>query len=276
MSASDIELVIRSDKGVKASAMNDFWSGLRVHNVWMTLSFNEVAQRFGRTYLGVAWLLISFVAMMSVKVVFFGSLQNADIYEYFVFLSIGLAVWQYVSQCLNSGCTSYIRSESWIKAMSYPHSVYLMKTSVSAIIENSVILIPVALIVVGVWESAQNIYSLLVFPALLVLFVNSIVASAFLAPLATAFRDVIHIVSTVVRVMFFATPIIWIPDAVDVPQFLIDLNPFAHVIAIIRDPLLYGTPGWDHWIAMGIITTINVILGLLMYVVTRYRQVHWI
>lgn len=276
MSAADSEYYTQSSRGESAAAYADLWDGAgRVH-VWWNLATSDVLQRFGRTYLGVFWLLISFAVLMAVKITFFGGLQSATAIEYAVFLCIGFAVWQFISRAVNDGCTCYISAGPWIKSTRFPHSVYVMQSVAVTTIENAIVIVPVVMVVVALWAPAQSEVSLLVIPALVVLVVNAAAVGLYLGPLNLRYRDVGQFIAAIMRVMMFATPIMWMPQSLRIPQYLIDWNPFARFIGIVRDPLLYGTPGVDHWIFVGVFTLGNVAVALLTYARTRYRQIHWL
>lgn len=276
MSFSRSEYLSQSNSGEFTDAAKDFWVGARQFNIWWALATSEVLQRFGRTYLGIFWVLVSFAAIMTVKIIFLGGLQTASAIEFAVFLGIGYSIWQFMARSLNDGCTCYVRSKGWLLASRFPHSVYIMQSVAVAGIENAITILPVICIVLLFWEPAQSQVSLLVIPGLVMLMINAVAVMMYLGPLSTRYRDLTQFVSAGVRVLFFATPIIWMPGALDVPQYLIDWNPFARFIEIVREPLLYGTPGLDNWLFVSVFTVIHLLVAKLVYVRARYRQIHWL
>jgi ABC-type polysaccharide/polyol phosphate export permease len=56
------------------------------------------------------------------------------------------------------------------------------------------------------------------------------------------FRDLENTILSIMAVTFFVTPIIWLPEmAKGSRQFVLDFNPFYHMMEIIRDPMI-GQP----------------------------------
>jgi ABC-type polysaccharide/polyol phosphate export permease len=76
-------------------------------------------------------------------------------------------------------------------------------------------------------------------------------------PLCTRFRDIAQIVSTVLQVAFFVTPVIWKPEFLP-PQahYLVSYNPFAPLLAVVRDPLLSRPLPSGVWL-----TACGIVLG---------------
>ena len=70
------------------------------------------------------------------------------------------------------------------------------------------------------------------------------------AHLNTRFRDVAHMATVLLQVMFYVTPVIFPADLLlrrrpDL-AFIIELNPMYHLIEVVRHPLLSGTPAGSH------------------------------
>ena len=57
--------------------------------------------------------------------------------------------------------------------------------------------------------------------------------------LSPIFKDIKKIVENLLLIFFFATPIIWNEEVMRPKlKFLLNFNPFYHLISIFRDPLL--------------------------------------
>ena len=85
-------------------------------------------------------------------------------------------------------------------------------------------------------------------PALLIYAVTSVWLAAILAPLCARYRDLFHAVQTSMRLIFFATPILWMPSSSGRLMLLAKLNPISHFVAIVRDPLMYDRFPADSWL----------------------------
>jgi ABC-2 type transport system permease protein len=57
----------------------------------------------------------------------------------------------------------------------------------------------------------------------------------------TRFRDIPPIVTNLIQVAFFFTPVMWSPEIIGDRSWIAEYNPLYHIIEIVRAPLL-GRP----------------------------------
>ncbi len=72
--------------------------------------------------------------------------------------------------------------------------------------------------------------------------------SLLLSSLVVFLRDVGQIVSIIMQMAFWLTPIMW--NSVILPHkflWIVKLNPFAYVINGFRQTIIYNTPFWLNW-----------------------------
>jgi len=72
------------------------------------------------------------------------------------------------------------------------------------------------------------------------LLVLALVWTSYLVAIACVrFRDLTQVVQNGLMIAFFITPILWKPDQIPPDkQYLLFLNPFAALLAVVREPLL--------------------------------------
>jgi ABC-2 type transport system permease protein len=100
----------------------------------------------------------------------------------------------------------------------------------------------VLIIVVALIEGRLN-WTILLFPAILaVQLIFTLGLSYLFAVLGTYLPDVREMLRSIVRVSFFATPIIWPPEMAEERGlgFLIDYNPLAFLVESYRNLVLDG------------------------------------
>jgi ABC-type polysaccharide/polyol phosphate export permease len=94
---------------------------------------------------------------------------------------------------------------------------------------------------------------------------------------ATRFRDVQQTIAVSVQILFFLTPVFWAPASMQGKRSIIlTLNPFAHLLELIRQPLLGSTPSFVHWewgIGLMFVLGVTAVTMLAMY---RKRIVFWL
>ena len=107
--------------------------------------------------------------------------------------------------------------------------------------------------------------------------VNGFCYGWMLGVLGARFRDIQPIISSLMQIAFFVTPIIWSPAVLpEKYQFLVDYNPFAQFIALVRQPLLGEWPTVNAWVMTLALTLIGLGLMMLLINKTRKRIIYWL
>jgi len=106
--------------------------------------------------------------------------------------------------------------------------------------------------------------------------VTSIWLTAILAPLCARFRDFHHAIQTGMRLMFFLTPILWMPQIAPTLARIAAFNPLTSFIEIVRAPLLYNQVPSGSWKVVIGINLAGMVLALLTYAKTRKHVAYWV
>lgn len=260
-------------------SLNDIYSdwskSIRLASLWFNLAIEDLHDRYRRTALGLVWIVASFALFVMVKVLIFGQLTSASTTEFGLFVTIGFGLWAYVNSMVIDACTAYMHARPWILASAIPYPVFLLQ----AVLRNWMIfgLTMLVMAVALYWKTSEwSLRAWSVLPALACYFLTSIWLAAILAPLCARYRDIHHAVQTGLRLVFFATPILWMPaDSVKLAM-IARLNPISHYIAIVRDPLIYDRVPMESWIIVLAINAAGLAIGLCAYAVTRRRVAHWV
>jgi ABC-2 type transport system permease protein len=124
--------------------------------------------------------------------------------------------------------------------------------------------------------------SLTVFPAFVLLGVNGAWVALLLGIVTTRFRDLAPITQSMVQLLFFLTPIVWIYDdllknaAVSGRARLVEFNPLLHFVEIVRQPMLGQDQHLRHWLVVLCITVVG--WAITMVALRRYRSrvAYWV
>ncbi|GAB3379200.1 ABC transporter permease [Lysobacter fragariae] len=258
-----------------SSAVADWKSALSMWRLWIALGHEDIVDRYRRSLLGAAWIVLSFTLFVVVKISVFGQMANVPPAEFGLFVTIGFGVWSFISAALLDGCAAFIHSRHWILGASTPYPVFILQ----ALFRNLLIFAAMLAVVLAavVWKgNPWTLAALSVIPALLVYVVTTLWLSAILAPLCARFRDAHHAIQTGMRLMFFVTPILWMPAASPQLEMIAALNPVTHFIEIMRAPLLYGQVPLESWRMVALINLAGLPAGLLVYARTRSNIVFWV
>ena len=230
-------------------ALRDLVQGARARYLWGRLGWQDIRRRYRRSVLGPFWLTISMGVLVAALGTLYGTLLKVEVAEYIPFLAVGFIVWTFIQGVVTDGCMAFINAESIIKQVGLPLSVHVFRVvwrNLLIFFHNALIFVVVAAIF-SVWPGWTGLLAL---PGLILLCLNVIWAGLLLGIVSARFRDVPPIVASVVRILFFVTPIIWMPELMPGRTFVLDFNPFYHLVGLVRAPLLGQAPGLASWLAV--------------------------
>ena len=97
-----------------------------------------------------------------------------------------------------------------------------------------------------------------------------------LALICARFRDVPPIIISVLQVIFYITPILFKKEMLNKYAWLIDFNPFAHLIEIVRSPLLGQTPSILNILICLSLAIVGSVLCVFMHGRYNARVPYWV
>ena len=258
-----------------AKAAQDIVSGFRRYNVWHTIAMEQLRLRYRRTLFGVLWLTATFSLFIAAKTFIFSGLMSVPLKEYTLYMSVAFLVWGFINATMTDACVVWINSESWLRGVNVPKSIFTYQTIYRNFVTSGYSAIAVAIIFL-LFRHQFTWHALVALPALVVLLINAGWVTFFFGIIATRYRDVIHLIRTGMGIMFFVTPILWIPRTMG-PKFeLFALyNPFAHMIGIVRDPLVYGTSDPISWTVCLTISVVGWAVSFALFAKFRNRLIFW-
>jgi ABC-type polysaccharide/polyol phosphate export permease len=118
--------------------------------------------------------------------------------------------------------------------------------------------------------------ALLALPGLAVLYLNLAWVGIVIAVLSTRFRDVPQIVSSVMQIAIFATPVMWPVSTLKGNTLIADINPLYHWLELIRGPLIGTMPSSTSWVSSIGSVLVGVVLAMLLLRRASRRIVYWL
>lgn len=122
-------------------------------------------------------------------------------------------------------------------------------------------------------------WTIVLFPlSVAIVALNGIAVGLWLGPLCARYRDVGQLVTSVARILFFFTPIFWVPGQLSNAQILAlaGWNPLAYFLQVLRAPLT-GEP-ITPILVLGTLafTTVNCLVALIKFGHSRDRLAYWL
>lgn len=234
---------------------NDILVGLTSVHVWLALGWHDIRQRYRRSVLGPFWFTLTTLIMVSVLGFLYSQLLGQEISNYLPYLGIGLVVWQFISTAANEACMTMIGAGHIIKQIRIPLTTHVCRM----VYRNFIILmhsLPVVVIFMIAFGHTLSLSVLLVIPGLIVLLLNAVWSGIVFGILCARYRDIAPIIGNIFQVGFFLTPVMWRSTELKERAWIADVNPFHHLIEIVRGPIL-GIPvpllSWGSSIALLVI-----------------------
>lgn len=228
--------------------VDDVVGTFRRRSLVFLLGWQDIKQRYRRSQLGPFWLTISMGIMIAMIGVVFGQVFKTSMQEYLPFLATGIILWTFLSSSLTEGCTSFIDSAVMIRQLNLPLSLYTARVIWRnfVIMGHNAVILPFVFICMG---KEISLHFLWIIPGLLLLLLNVFWMSLFLGTICSRFRDMPQIISSLLQVFFYVTPVIWMPNSLNPrsANLLMDPNPIFHLIQIVRSPLLGEPASSMNW-----------------------------
>ncbi len=226
---------------IKSPAMEDLKRSFESWSIVSYMALSDMKARYKRSVLGPLWITLG-TAIGSVGLgLLWSELLKVDAKTFVPTLTAGLIIWQLVSGVITESCSLYGRQASIIRNMNLPLGIHPMQLLCRHLI-NFAHNIPVFILLALALGVPVNANTLLFIPGLLLVALNLCWICMVVSILGARFRDFEHIVSTVIPLLMFVSPVFYRPAYLPFSQNIIWANPLSYFIEIIRDPLMGVAP----------------------------------
>jgi homopolymeric O-antigen transport system permease protein len=227
-------------EAVPKQAFADLLDGVRLYELWTRLAFHDIRQRFQRSVLGPFWLTLSMGVMVGTLGFVFSTLFQQDAAKTLPYIATGIIFWGLLTGCIIDGTIVFIAAEAFIRNVPMPLSVHFYR-----LIARNVIIwmfnMAIYLVMAIYFMLAPDWNTLLFIPGFILFLINVGWMALVAGVLSTRYRDIPQIITNLIQIVFFLTPIFWSPANLPNRPAFVTLNPFYHLIEIVRAPLL-GEP----------------------------------
>jgi len=236
-------------------------------NLLYLLALKELRTRYRKSVLGWAWSLLNPLSQMVIFSFVFllvfkqdppvGDPSGLEVFPLY-FLS-GLLPFQFFSITVTAAIAQLQSSDSLIKKVAFPY-----EHLVFAIVISQFVTLMVELAVLSV---AFLVFGHMVLPWLPVMFALMLLMSLFVSGVALAlsaanvfFRDIQYLWTIAAQLLFYATPIIYTPDIIDVDWLrgITNWGPTGSFIRasheILYDGRMPGLGRWSHLVVISVAT----------------------
>ena len=242
------------------------------------LGWQDVKQRYKRSTIGAFWITISMATTIAMIGLVFGNLFGSNMSQYLPYLATGMIIWGFISSTIIESCLAFVEAAPVLKQVRLPIFLHLLRVVWRNLIQfgHNFLILPVLMLFMSVEISFST---LLIIPGFLLILLNVLWMSLFFAILNARYRDLSQIVQNIFQALFYLTPIMWSPDNLknsSVVKTMTDLNPFYHLIQLVRAPLLEEPIQINSWIVVGALAIFGWLLVIPFYGRFKDRIVYWL
>jgi lipopolysaccharide transport system permease protein len=254
----------------------DLAGSVRRTFMWTSLGWLDVRQRYSGSVLGSLWLTANMVLMVGCLTLIFALPLGSRPGPYAAYVTIGLVLWSFIQTAAAEAPTAFVNAAEPLRQCTLPVSLHVFRLIWRNLIllAHSAVLVPVVMLLFRI-RPAMAAWT--VFPAFLLLVLALFFAVLLLALLGARFRDVPQVVTNGLQLLFFATPVFWLPSALPAGRlWLLRPNPLFAFLDIMRAPLLGGAPAATSWPVAAGTTLVLAVAASAAYAAWRQRIVYWI
>jgi len=220
-----------------------------VANRWLLASFlrRELSTRYAGSASGAAWAILHPLALLAVYSYVFTLVfrvrlpADAGGASYTAFVAVALWPWIMFSEGLVRGMAAVHENASLVRKVAFPHALVVYAAVGSSFVVHLAGYAAVLAVLAALGEPIHLARLPVVLVVLAPLFFMAIGVAAVLAALQTLLKDVEQVVSILLMVAFYATPILY-PLSLVPPPFgeWVACNPLAALAERFREVLLLG------------------------------------
>jgi ABC-type polysaccharide/polyol phosphate export permease len=238
-------------------------------------AWSETKARYRRSALGPLWLVFSTIIGVVGLGFVWSALLKVDRSEFIPSLTIGLVTWQLIAGCVVEATTVFSRNAGSILNIKLPTFLLSLQLLFRHLINYGHNLI-VVLIVFLIYPEHFTPMMLLALPGIVIVVVSLLATIQVLGFLGARYRDLEPLVGSFMPILFFLSPVIYQARQLGGAQFIMEFNPLAHWIRMVRDPVLGFMPGWDSY-AVGLAIMVAIWLAALWLTSSRgHRLPYWV
>ncbi len=239
----------------------------------------DLKSRFKGTAIGWAWSLLLPVASLAIYTVVahyifkgasptFGNGHKAN---FAVWLFAGLTAWGFFANAVNVSISALLGTGPLLQKIYFPSFAPVLGAVIGVIIQSA---IEVALVLVVLLLFTNVGLAWLLLPLWIALYVGFTASAAMVFAIANIyFRDLAHIISVILQLLFYATPILYTDSRITNPTMhhIVMANPLSQFVLLFRD-IVYGLNSSRLVIWAGAVVWTVVAIGLATVVFHRYGR----
>ncbi len=225
------------------------WQGLHLAELWRYREllyffvWRDIKVRYKQTVLGALWAIIQPLAATALFTLFFGRLGGLSKQvdgSYALFVYVGLSLWTFYANAVSLAANSLVGSSHLIAKVYFPRLLIPISAIFSGLVDFAVAF-AFLLVLMAVYRVPPS--ALILTLPLFLLGTIAVAAGAgmLFSALIVSYRDFRYVITFVVQLWLFATPVLYTLDIIPAKwRLLYALNPMVGMIVGFRAAVLGG------------------------------------
>ena len=270
--------VSTTDRFSPTIVLSDLVDGTKRVHLWLAFASDEIQNRYRRSKLGLAWIVLSYLIFVGSISLFFGNFSDLAHQNFTVYVAINFAIFTFLLANITEGCAVFRVARSWISSVPLPHSIYVYKSIARALFVFAINMV----VALGIFFLCGHKLALVAWeaiPAFLLLLVNCVFLQMILGYIAARFRDIEHLVQSITRILFFTTPVLWVRQEHATPGLrntISEMNPLTHGVEIFAAPILGRHADLHSWYYILCMTAVLFVVALIVGGFAHRRLPYWL
>lgn len=207
---------------------------------------NDLRSRFARSKLGGLWMILQPLAQVAIYALVLSRIMAAKLpginnrYAYVIYLMAGMIAWSLFAEVVTRSLTIFVDNGNLMKKMAFPRVCLPIIIAGSSLVNNLLLLVTS----VGLFLLIGHPLNMAMLWLPLLIGINLAFAvglGLILGVLNVFVRDVAQVMTVVLQLLFWLTPIVYMPTIIpDRLRTVLEFNPMMHMAVAFQDVILYG------------------------------------
>lgn len=223
----------------------------------------EIRGKYKHSFLGVLWSFLYPLLQLAVYAIIFPLILRNTQENYVIFLCVALIPWNFFTTIVTQSTGTVINNADIVKKVYFPREILPISVVSSQLVN---FLISTIIIIAFVLCAGMGLSKYIIFYPIILLiqYIFSIGISFIVSSLTVFLRDLEHLISIAMMMLFYATPIAYSADTIPSSyQFIITLNPMAHILNAYRDIFYYQR--MPELQTLGVMFVISILIFVIGY-----------
>lgn len=245
--------------------------------IWK-LARSDFKTRYAGSYLGIFWAFVQpIVTIIVYWFVFQVGLRSGDVGDtpFVLWLVAGLIPWFFFSEALGGGTGAMLEYNYLVKKVVFKISILPIIKIISALFVH-LFFVAFAVLLFACYRSEPDLYTLQVFYYTFCLFVLVLGLCYITCSVVVFFRDLSQIISIILQIGIWATPIMWsLPMLPERYHFIFKLNPLTYIVDGYRMAFIYKAWFWERFYSTAYFWIVTLATFALGAVIFKRLKVHF-